>query len=171
MQHGEVDAKLNPSFWWILIGTNDFNKDASCSSEVVIMGIQRVVEEMLTRKPNAKIVINSLLPRATDHPQGWLLEHGTSGDEGPSSPPPLWQDIQTVNHAIDEYVKTIQDENRGHVKFFNATSLLIRRHNETTTSHSNYYIPTEYMNDYLHPSALGYRLWGQAMIKFLQTWK
>lgn len=35
-----------------------------CSEEVVILGVLRVVEEILNKKPNANIVINSLLPMA-----------------------------------------------------------------------------------------------------------
>ena len=42
---------------------NDLGR-MQCSEEVVVMGILRVVEEILTRKPGAKIVINSMLPMA-----------------------------------------------------------------------------------------------------------
>jgi lysophospholipase L1-like esterase len=192
MQHGEVPAQLNPPIWWILIGTNDFNRDASCSPEVVVMGMQRVLEEMISRKPQAHIVVNSLLPRATDHPQGWLMDQGvvssspqqhhdpltldesgntpTTSSSHPNTATPttsLWQDIQTVNQAMERYIQAIQQEQRAKVWFFNATSLLLRPHNHTVP-HSTYYIPVEYMSDYLHPTAAGYRIWGNAMITFMK---
>lgn len=42
---------------------NDLGR-MQCSEEVVILGILRVVEEIRSRKPNAEIVINSMLPMA-----------------------------------------------------------------------------------------------------------
>lgn len=42
---------------------NDLGR-TRCSEEVVILGVLRVVEEILNKKPNANIVINSLLPMA-----------------------------------------------------------------------------------------------------------
>ena len=43
------------------MGMNDLAR-MQCSEEVVLMGILRVVEEIRMKKPDAKIVINSLLP-------------------------------------------------------------------------------------------------------------
>ena len=40
---------------------NDLTR-MQCSEEIVVLGILRVVEEIMMRKPHAKIVINSLLP-------------------------------------------------------------------------------------------------------------
>jgi len=40
-----------------------------CSEEVVLLGILRVIEEIEYLKPNAKIVVNSILPMTTD-PKG-----------------------------------------------------------------------------------------------------
>ena len=42
---------------------NDLGR-MQCSEEVVVMGILRVVEEILEQKPNAQVVINSMLPMA-----------------------------------------------------------------------------------------------------------
>jgi len=36
-----------------------------CSEEIVILGILRVVEEILEKRPNAKVVINSIFPMTT----------------------------------------------------------------------------------------------------------
>ena len=40
---------------------NDLTR-MQCSEEIVVLGILRVVEEIMMRKPHAKILINSLLP-------------------------------------------------------------------------------------------------------------
>jgi hypothetical protein len=42
---------------------NDLGR-MQCSEEVVVLGILRVIEEIRTRKPDAEIVINSMLPMA-----------------------------------------------------------------------------------------------------------
>jgi hypothetical protein len=42
---------------------NDLGR-MQCSEEVVVMGILRVVEEILEQKPSAQIVVNSMLPMA-----------------------------------------------------------------------------------------------------------
>eukprot|EP00546_Thalassionema_frauenfeldii_P014614 CAMPEP_0178930140 /NCGR_PEP_ID=MMETSP0786-20121207/21046_1 /TAXON_ID=186022 /ORGANISM="Thalassionema frauenfeldii, Strain CCMP 1798" /LENGTH=700 /DNA_ID=CAMNT_0020606587 /DNA_START=294 /DNA_END=2396 /DNA_ORIENTATION=- len=61
--HGEMPADFNPRVWWVMLGMNDLGR-MQCSEEVVVLGILRVVEEIRTRKPDAKIVINSMLPMA-----------------------------------------------------------------------------------------------------------
>jgi hypothetical protein len=58
-----MPADFNPRVWWLVLGMNDLGR-MQCSEEVVVLGILRVVEEIRTRKPDAKIVINSMLPMA-----------------------------------------------------------------------------------------------------------
>jgi hypothetical protein len=60
--NGEMPATFDPKIWWIEMGMNDLGR-AQCSEEVVVLGVLRVVEELL-KKPDAKIVINSLFPMA-----------------------------------------------------------------------------------------------------------
>lgn len=52
-----------PDVWWVSLGMNDLGR-MQCSEEVVVMGILRVVEEILEKRPSATIVINSMLPMA-----------------------------------------------------------------------------------------------------------
>jgi hypothetical protein len=52
---------FNPKVWWLVLGMNDLTR-MQCSEEIVVLGILRVVEEIMLRKPDALIVINSLLP-------------------------------------------------------------------------------------------------------------
>jgi hypothetical protein len=64
LMNGEMPDKFNPKIWWLEIGLNDLGR-AQCSEEVVVLGILRVVEEIMSKKPHAKIVINSLFPMAS----------------------------------------------------------------------------------------------------------
>jgi len=57
----EMPYDFNPKVWWLVLGMNDLTR-MQCSEEIVVLGILRVVEEIRLRKPDAKIVINSLLP-------------------------------------------------------------------------------------------------------------
>jgi len=61
LQHDEMPYDFNPQVWWLVLGMNDLTR-MQCSEEIVVLGILRVVEEIRLRKPDAKIVINSLLP-------------------------------------------------------------------------------------------------------------
>jgi hypothetical protein len=61
--HGEMPKDFNPRVWWVSLGMNDLGR-SQCSEEVVVIGILRVVEQIRLEKPDALIVINSLLPMA-----------------------------------------------------------------------------------------------------------
>jgi hypothetical protein len=61
IMNGEMPTGFNPKIWWLQLGLNDIGQ-MQCSEEVVVLGILRIVEEILYKKPNAKIIINSLLP-------------------------------------------------------------------------------------------------------------
>lgn len=61
LMHGEMIDEVNPKIWWLSLGMNDLAR-MQCSEEVVVMGILRIVEEILENKPGAHVVINSLFP-------------------------------------------------------------------------------------------------------------
>lgn len=61
IQHDEMPYDFNPKVFWLVLGMNDLTR-MQCSEEIVVLGILRVAEEIRLRKPDAKIVINSLLP-------------------------------------------------------------------------------------------------------------
>jgi len=61
IMNNEMPYDFNPKVWWLVLGMNDLTR-MQCSEEIVVLGILRVVEEIRLRKPDAKIVINSLLP-------------------------------------------------------------------------------------------------------------
>ncbi|GKY92074.1 hypothetical protein MPSEU_000178900 [Mayamaea pseudoterrestris] len=64
IMHGEMPEQFNPKIYWLSLGMNDIAR-MQCSEEVTLIGILRVVEEILERKPHARIVINSLFPMIT----------------------------------------------------------------------------------------------------------
>merc|ERR1712228_509522 len=65
IQHGELPELRDVKVIWLVLGTNDV-AIKQCSEEVVLLGILRVIEELQVLKPNAKIVINSILPMTDD---------------------------------------------------------------------------------------------------------
>ena len=61
LMNGELPETFNPSVWWLVVGMEDVGR-YGCSEEITTMGVMRIVEEIKKRRPNAKIVVNSLLP-------------------------------------------------------------------------------------------------------------
>ena len=149
--------KLEPKIFWILIGTNDFLKDGLdyCSEEVVLMGIKRIIGEIQSQKPEATIVINGLLPRATKISEGKVYETGKT----------------TIMNAIDSVNEELKSFSNLHdnLFYFDAKDLfVIDDDSEDAKEHSSI-IPHELMADYLHPTALGYNNWGTAIVKEMRT--
>lgn len=72
--HGEMPDYLQPKVWWLVLGMNDLSR-MQCSEEVTVLGILRVVEEILERRPNSRVVINSLLPMAYSRGGQYALLH------------------------------------------------------------------------------------------------
>ena len=153
IQHGELPDTLRPSVWWISIGTNDFLRESHCSPEVVLMGITRVVEQVRISRPGSIIVVNSLLPRSTEELNGKLVD-----SENPEKKT-VWEGIMEVNRGLRRYC-----EKYLNVVYFDATDIFL----EESDSHAGVegmYIPRSLMGDYLHPTAEGYRRWGESMVE------
>jgi len=148
IQNQEIPDSLHPSIWWIQVGTNDFLRTNYCSPEVVLMGIQRVIEELRKLRPGSLIVVNSLLPRS-DADDGSLLSPDKTS---------VWQGIMEVNRGLRIYCEKFRS-----VVFFDATSIFLRQ-KKGTVGVDGQYIPLDLMADYLHPSAKGYKLWGDAIV-------
>mmetsp|Transcript_23845 Transcript_23845/g.36282 ORF Transcript_23845/g.36282 Transcript_23845/m.36282 type:complete len:587 (+) Transcript_23845:96-1856(+) len=64
LMHGELPDSFDPPIWWLVLGMEDVAR-YGCSEEITVMGVLRIVEEIKKRRPNAKIVVNSLLPMMT----------------------------------------------------------------------------------------------------------
>ena len=61
LMNGELHDLLNPKIWWLVLGMEDIGR-YGCSEEITVMGVLRIVEEIKKKRPQAKIVVNSLLP-------------------------------------------------------------------------------------------------------------
>ena len=153
LQNGEIPASLNPSVFWLLVGTNDIGR-SWCSAEMVLVGILRNVEEILRQKPMARVVINGLLPR-TFNRDGYV-------GKGGAIKPSVWADIQTINSELKMYA-TYRGGER--VTYFETDAFL----KDPKLPVNQIQIDKELMPDYLHPSPAGYRAWGNEIIKVLDV--
>lgn len=136
-------AALQPTVWWILIGTNDFG-GAKCESDQIVTGTVRIVQEILKRRPAATVVVNSILPR------------GRYGVLGPG----WFGELTTVNHQMECYA-----ESQPRVEFFNATDYFVMKGDGSNDDHDDEVrVNQTLMSDEVHPSAEGYRIWGQGIV-------
>lgn len=140
--------ELKSKVWWLLIGTNDFGR-SKCSAKSVEKGISTVLDEIMKRmEPEDIVVVNSLLPR---------------GDLEDSIDQELWDKIQEVNKALFEICE--KHRTKGfNVEFFNQNDIFF----EGGKYKEGALINTTLMPDLLHPSALGYKLWGEKIAHTLE---
>ena len=143
LSHGELAKNLNPSVWWVLIGTNDITGEF-CTSEAIAAGNIAIAQEILQQRPNATIVLNSILPR--DKP-------------GQSN---MWNTIEwSIAAHANDLLECYAAATHGHVVFFNATDLF------GSKKYPNKKNPTLYF-DPIHPNAKGYEVWGDAIVEKVQ---
>jgi len=136
--------------YWILIGTNDLG--SGCSAEIVLVGILRVIEELLLKQPQSVIVINGILPRSTIAANGYLLYNHS-----------FWKDIASINQALEQYTQHRSKQ----LHYFDARDLFLV--DASVKDESQLQIQLDLMPDLLHPSALGYQKWGEAIVEKLKT--
>jgi len=163
LKNGELTEYIKPKVWWITIGTNDLGS-THCSEEYVIIGIIRVVEEILARKPEATVVINGILPRG-DYDGGRLVDPESDQmrlDE-PLEEINLWRSIILVNQELEIFANKT-----SRVKYFDAKNyFLVPMKNKYYASKEHQMIK-KLMSDYFHPTAKGHKVWGEHILKFLR---
>lgn len=125
---------LAPKVWWISIGVNDLLSN-QCSEEVTIMGVLRIVEELMHKNDDATIVINSILPVAT---------HVNLALEGKYVHNKFWPAIKKVNQNLQKFAKK-----HTAVKFFNADEILTEKRGK------KYYMKKDMFMDMVHLSVAG----------------
>lgn len=152
LQNGEMPQSLNPKVFWLLIGTNDMG-GSWCSPEATFLGILRVVEEIRTKKEGTLIVMNSIMPR-TFNGKGYMNKAKSTDD-----PPPLWNVIKNINAKLKEY--SSQHEN---LVFFDVNDSFFV---DSSARNKDLRLDQNLMHDYLHPSSVGYKLWGDQIVKKL----
>jgi len=74
--------------------------------------------------------------------------------------PSLWDDIEAVNEELKNYAA-----NRDKVEYFETHVFFLDR----TVPDENLQIDGKLMPDFLHPSAEGYKLWGQEIVDKLKN--
>ena len=145
---------MNPKVFWLLIGTNDFGV-SWCSPEATLLGILRVVEEICLQRPGAIVVVNGLLPRSFDMKKGFLHHSNRKGKQLP----PLWNAIKEVNEKLKAYCETQEG-----LVYVDSTDLFLV---DPSVPEKTLQIDQALMNDFLHPSYIGYRVWGDSIIEKL----
>ena len=147
-----MPATLNPKVFWVLIGTNDFGR-TWCSPEAVLLGILRVVEEIRKQNPGTVIVLNSILPRSW-HKNG-IVTKGKRLKKGKYLPE-LWTASQDINQHLSAYC-----ESHENLVYFDANDVFFT---EETKHGEKPMIDKNLMPDLLHPSKVGYKLWGDRIV-------
>jgi len=141
--------------------------DKWCSPEVTLIGILRVVEELRAKKPGSTIVINGLLPRSFDRKDGFVMPNRPRVLDKIDNKPALWYDILAINSQLREYSMQHQ-----RVEYFDASNIFLV---DETLSANELQIDVNLMRDYLHPTANGYKVWGEKIVKRLDqligTWR
>lgn len=149
---------LQPKVFWVLIGTNDLG-NKWCSPDATVLGILRVVEAIRHYRPGAIIVINSIFPRSWRR-NGSVLK-GKGLGKGRVLPE-LWTSISDINAHLKVY-----SENHENVEYFDANdAFFLQGENEKK---KDVKIDKNLMYDYLHPSHVGYRLWGNQIVRKLDV--
>ena len=139
---------LTPKVWWITIGRNDMFR-TKCSEEVALMGVIRVVEELINKKDDATIVINSILPTS---PTATLqLEgHWFHND--------MYKSIQEVNRRLKNFAKK-----HHHVVFYDASEIFVEKRGKSK------YITKKLYVDKVHPSFQGHKELVQSQLAYLDV--
>jgi lysophospholipase L1-like esterase len=158
IRNGEMPKNLKSKVYWILIGTNDFLKGdlEQCSEEVVFMGIQRILEEMMIIRPESTIVVNGLLPRSD-------VGKKTDGRLYEEDEKTVMDAIDSVNNQLEEFCKLHED-----LEYFDPSGLFVEEDPELGDGKFSKYISKELMKDRLHPTPFAYRKWGKTIIERLR---
>jgi lysophospholipase L1-like esterase len=143
LNNGELPDTLHSKVFWLLIGTNDFGGD-KCSPESIVAGNIRIVQEFRTKRPDATVVVNSILPRGEPGEDLWRPDDWS------------WAEITRINQWLECYAASTDN-----VFFFNATDLFLQP-NTTIT------VP-DFYEDGVHPSSLGSVGWAGAMNDFIHS--
>lgn len=156
-----MPINLKPKVFWLLIGTNDIG-NKWCSPEATLIGILRVVEEIRMQHPGTLIVLNSILPRAW-HNNGNVLK-GKRMKHGKYLPE-LHTATSDINKRLSEY-----SEQQDNVVYFDANNIFFEHSHgsgDQEKDEKRLRIDNNLMPDLLHPSFVGYKLFGDKIVEKL----
>ena len=137
--NGEMPDTLNPKAWWILIGTNDVAD--RCSKESILVGNLAVLEAAMRRKPNARFIVQGLLPRGRKR-----LAYNI-----------IWKDFRWINARL-----ACLTDVSSQLEFYNGSSLFLTK--------SGNFVNRTRMYDSKHPTLEGYKILAKNMIHQLRHW-
>jgi len=150
--HGELSNELQPKVWWISIGINDLLKDY-CSEELIVLGIQRIVEEIMIVQPNVTVVVNSILPVQTNK-YGLLDEMEGCNRNACYN---MYPHISSINNKLLQF--TMENDN---VEYFNANDVFVE-----TKDDGKEYMRMDWFQDPVHPNLVGFKRWNRLIMKKL----
>ena len=153
--NGEMPPDLNPKVWWVTIGTNDLLR-SQCSEEVTLMGILRVVEEILRQKPDATVVINSILPLSQDAKGLLKSSHKSQGKKGGLN---LWPSIKAINAQLSRFAGL-----HHRIKFLDCTEIFVEQRRGDLFLDQTLFSP-----DGIHPNVSGFKNWDKLIKKKLES--
>ena len=139
--NGEL-VDTHAKVYWVLVGIND-RLGGYCSRDMILSGNIQIVETILAAKPDATVVVSSILP--------------SGGNPLTAEDNLAWKYVRSINEGLACYVAS-----RGpRVEFFNATDYFLTtdktRVNETFMA-----------GDMLHPSGEGSQVWGKGIVERVQ---
>lgn len=158
LQNGELPDNLNPKVFWLQIGSNNFEKVVLCSDQVVTRGVIKVVEELQSKRPESKIVINAILPTSEQISEGRLFLKAQV-KQGLKT---KYDGILMVNKALKKY-----SEKHENVYFVDFTSYFVDEDSALGDNKYSGFIPKEVMYDWRHLTLYGYQVWGDAITETL----
>ena len=143
-------SHLQPTVWWLVLGRSDLlHLENNCSVQAIAAGIIQISATLLSERPKATIILNSIVPFYSVEQNAFLHNQA-----------------QSLNQALECYAAG----QYGRVIFANVTDLFVLPQHLRDASN--------WLNDTLYedpvdtqlasqfwPNALGYQVWGDWMVE------
>ena len=121
---------------------------------MVARGITRVAEELMEQRPESKIVINGVLPRADNTITGELHGVSLNGEQLLT----IWDGIKMVN----EHLEAFADEHEN-VYYVDSSSIFIEEDEQSKDG----VIPENLMKNHKDLTIEGYAAWEESIVEKL----
>lgn len=188
-----TDSSAEPAVIWLTIGSQDLGL-TSCAPEMVIIGILRIVEEVLVRTTTSNVIINGILPRTFNRDgfvnKGGLLnpsligiQTGMGANDGSTESGASGggvfntagstdgTNVASTTKSLWQDIQVVNEElklyarYRHRVSYFDHNKKLFEDPNATA---KELRIDPKYMEDFFHLTQKGYQQWGAAISKRLE---
>ena len=144
LQNGMLPDTLRPRAWLILVGTNDLGR-MHCSKRSALAGILNVAQFLHDRRPNTPILVHGLLPRSDQY---------NTGDYALGM---RWQQILWINRELKKFCALHREWH-----YVDASGLFLERR---AAGSAEVVINADLMEDSLHPTVRGYRVWAPRIVE------